>query len=330
MRTHISITKRNILTLIIFLLGLYCLYRGIDSDYKYKHAIPLETLREQSCEEGAYVVGYIDSYLGMKVYGSNRFSGVSQTFLSLAESWDFYTIPVSENSYIEIMLSDKATKSALDDFTEGKGEGVYFEGEIIKPVIGANLNWYADLDDFDMDTLIQSFVIREAALEKKKDIAYLGIILLMIALLLFIAAGGINSLVIKELIEDIPDRTAYEFARSYNKQNDLIAETNRLETLKNRLASFRKSCLFGCPILGIGVYILHQAYLLEAKFIGLLLILWAVRNIWHYFINSANTLSIFLAEKCSLNTLALQIQKCEKNINILKELLLKERDEQDE
>lgn len=327
MHTHISITKRNILTLVIFLLGLYCLYRGIYSDYKYKHAIPLETLHEQSCKEGSYVVGYIDSYLGMKVYGSNRFSGVSQTFLSLAESWDFYTIPVAENSYIEIMLSDKATKNALDDFTEGKGEGVYFEGEIIKPVIGANLNWYANLEDFNTDTLIQSSVIREANLEKKKDIAYLGIILLMVSLLLFIAAGGINSIIIKEPIEDIPDRSAYEFAKSYNKQNDLIAETNRLTTLKNRLASFKKSCLFGFPILGIGVYILHRAYLWEAKFIGLLLLLSAVRNIWRYFINSTNTLSVFLAEKCSLNTLALQMRQCEKNIDLLKELLSNEREE---
>lgn len=327
MRTQISITKRNIFTLILFLLGLYCLYRGIYSDYKYKHAIPLETLQEQSCKEGAYVVGYIDSYLGMKIYGSNRFSGVSQTFLSLAESWDFYTIPVSENTYIEVMLSDKATKNALDDFTEGKGEGVYFEGEIIKPVTGANLNWYASLEDFDMDTLIQSFVIREATLEKKKDIAYLGIILLMVSLLLFIAAGGINSILIKEPIEDIPDRTAYEFAKSYNKQNELIVEINRLETLENRLASFRKSCLFGFPILGLGVYILNQAYLLEAKFIGLLLILSAVRNIWRYFINSTNALSVFLAEKCNLNTLALQMRQCEKNIDLLKELLSNERDE---
>lgn len=327
MRTHISITKRNIFTLILFLLGLYCLYRGIYSDYKYKHAIPLETLHEQSCTEGAYVVGYIDSYLGMKVYGSNHFSGVSQTFLSMAESWDFYTVPVAEDSYIQIMLSDKSTRSALDEFTEGKGDGVYFEGEIIKPVIDANLNWYASLEDFDMNTLIQSFVIRETNLEKKTDAAYLGIILLMVSLLLFIAAGGINSLVIKEAIDDKPDRTAYEFARSYNKQNELIAEMNNLETLENRLASFKKSCLFGIPILGIGVYILNQAYLLEAKFIGILLILWAVRKIWRYFINSTNALSVFLAEKCSLNTLALQIRQCEKNIELLKELLLNERDE---
>ena len=79
MKYNVSITKRIVLTFIIFIIGMIFLCIGISSYNKYNHALHLETLDEQMLKKGKYVIGNIDTYIERVMYGNNKYNGVSQT-----------------------------------------------------------------------------------------------------------------------------------------------------------------------------------------------------------------------------------------------------------
>lgn len=205
MKYHVFITKKEILTAIFFIVGLIFLGKGLHAAYQYHHAIDLNTMQEYELKEGAYVIGNIDSYIGKHMYGSNKFSGLSQGYLNLVgKSYDFYTIPVGKESYLCIMVHSKSLLNQLEAFEEGHGEAVSFEGKIIEPPIDINLTWYETMDGFRMENLITSFVIVEKDFGKIKDRIYIGILLLVIAVIRFFGAGGIKNVVMEESEDERP------------------------------------------------------------------------------------------------------------------------------
>lgn len=213
MKYHVFIGKREILTAIIFIVGLIILFNGIHSTYKYNHALNLNTLEESELKKGAYVTGSIDSYVGKNLYGSNKFSGISVTFLTSGRAYDIYTIPIGQNSYICIMAYSKALLEQLEAFENGHGENAYFTGEIIVPQLDLNLEWHASIDGFHIEELINSYVIKEINPERNKRIIYVGVLLSAVAVLLFFSAGGIKNIVMEET-----DKTRPAYNRSSRMQ----------------------------------------------------------------------------------------------------------------
>lgn len=63
MKYHISISKREIITAIIFIIGLILLFKGIHSYYKMNHALSLDNIDEHELRNGTYVTGDIDTYI---------------------------------------------------------------------------------------------------------------------------------------------------------------------------------------------------------------------------------------------------------------------------
>ncbi len=317
MKYHVFITKREILTSIIFIVGLIILFYGIHSTYKYNHALNLNTLKERELKEGAYVIGNINTYVGKNLYGSNAFSGVSITSVIYGKAYNFYTIPVGQKSYICIMVYSKSLLEQLEAFENGHGENIYFEGEVIEPLTDLNLNWYTQIEGFRTEDLINSFVIREINFGRNKHIIYVGALLIIMAALLFFSAGGIKNLVTEETENAKPVYNNY--SKIYNKEYGLQAEQRQLETLERRLHSIKRDAILCLVTLLAGIYIVYSAYLLEVKVIGILLILISVKGIWNYFINSANTIAMSLAKKFTLNSLSIQIEEHKKNIENSKE-----------
>lgn len=203
MKYYVSITKREILTGILFIVGFLFLLHGIHSVYKCNHAFNLNTLEEHELKEGTCVSGNIDTYIGKYLSENNKFLGVGQSHLSiLGKSYDFYTIPIGKKSYICILASSKILKEQLEAFEEGQGENVYFEGEVIKPLVELNWRWYDSIEGFHTEDLIDSFVIKETNFKRNKDIIYIGVLLLAMAILRFLSAGGVKSFVMVETEED--------------------------------------------------------------------------------------------------------------------------------
>ena len=317
MKYHITISKREIITAILLIIGLMLLFKGIHSYYKVNHALHLEDLDEHALKNGTYVTGDINTYIGKTMYGSGKFSGVSISLTTSGKTYNFYTIPVGKKSYICIMAYSKSILNQLEAFENGHGENVSFKGIIVEPLTDLNYEWYTTVEGFDSRNLINSFVIKEANFDRYKVLVYYGVILLTIAVLLFFSAGGIKNLMIEG-----PDNTrpAYnDYAKVYNIAYELRAEKMQIEILERRLKSAKKNAVLCLALLLIGIYIVFSAYLLEGKLFGALLLFVSVRGIWNYFINSPNTLAKSLVQRFTLESLSMQIEEHQKNIEKLEE-----------
>lgn len=323
MKYRIFITKKEILTAIIFIVGLILFGKGLHAAYQCHHALDLNTMQEYEIKEGAYVTGNIDTYIGKHVYGNNKFFGLSQSYLNLlGKSYDFYTIPVGKKSYICIMAYSKSLLKQLEAFEEGHGEAILFEGKIIESPIDINLAWHASIDGFRMESLITSFVIVEKDFGKNKDTIYIGIFLLVVAAIRFFGAGGLKNVVLEDPEDERPvtQKSGYRYEgkqqntkQRYDSDYELQAEQMRLDTLERRFHELKRSALLCIALLPAGCYILYRFSLL----FGILLIVISIKSIWRYFINSANTAAKFLVRKCNLKSLSVQIEECEENIEKL-------------
>lgn len=320
MKYRVFITKKEIFTAILFIIGMIFLWKGIQAAYQYHHALNLNTMQEHDLKEGAYATGNIDTYIGKHAYGSNKFTGMSQGYLNLlGKSYDFYTIPVGEKSYICIMTYSKSLIKQLEAFEEGHGADVNFEGKIIKPPIDINMAWYETIDGFRMESLITSYVIVEKDFRKIKDTIYIGILLLVVAAIRFFSAGGIKNVVMEESEDEKPiyGKGVYQYnaKQRYDGDYKLRAEQMQLSTLERRLHALKRSAILSFPLLLAGAYSLYRLSLL----FGILLIVISVKSFWRYFINSENTAAKTLAKKCNLDSLSIQIEERKEKIEMLTE-----------
>lgn len=326
MRTNISISKRIVFNIIIFVIGLMLLVGGIKSYYKYKHAIPIKNLNEWDCKEGRYVIGSIDEYVGKKMSGSNKFVGSGSTLLTLTgKAYDFYTIPIAQNSYIRIMVSDKSILEKLKNFTEGKGEGVYFEGEIIESPMEISLKWYAGIEGFRATDMVKSYVIKEINIKSKKDLTYIGFLLVVFSVLIFYTNGGINSIITKENDTDDIKSKNNNYANSYNKNNELLLEKNKLQLFEKRLSELKKKCFVGFILLCLGIYIVVSFYFWEIKLIGILIMFYSVKCMWRYFINSGSEPALWIVKKFGLESVSVKIEECKINVWEMEKVLEKQK-----
>lgn len=320
MKYQISITKTTIITTVILIIGATFLFKGINSYYKYANALPLESLNEQMCKKGAYVTGNISNYIGKK-HGKN-FIGVSHTLLTInpGKAYDFYVVPTGADSYIRIMVYRETTRDKLKGFTDGAGENIYFEGEIIPPPTEMNNKFYEQIEGFNTADIIAPFVIKEINPQSRRNTLYLGCIVLFWGILLFFSTGGIKNIITQDTVGEEP--RPYNYANSYNLDNELLIKETQLQSLEQKLHSLKNMFYFGLAVLLLGVYIIVRSYFGELTFGGLLLILILARistkNIWRYFINSANSAAIFLANKFNFESLSIKISRCEDDIENIK------------
>lgn len=314
MKYHVIITKKEILTVLLFMVGLLLFFHGIHSAYKCNHALDLNTLEERDLKKGVCVSGTIDTYVVKHFPENNVFLGVGESYLSLlGKSYDFYTIPVGKEAYICILASSKSLKEQLEAFEEGHGENVYFEGEVIKPFTELNWRWYDSIEGFHKEDLIGSFVIKETHFKKNKDIIYIGVLLLVVAILRFFSAGGMKHFVMEETEDEKPVYNSY--AKIYSNDYELQAKQMQLRTLERRLCSVKRNTILCVPLLLAGLYILYRISLL----FGILFIVISVRGLWNGFINSAHPLAKTLVRKCNLKSLSVEIEEHKHTMEKLEE-----------
>lgn len=308
MKYHIFITKKEILTALLFLVGSLMFFHGIHQAYKCHHALDLNTLEAYDLKEGACVSGNIDTYVVKYFPENNKYHGVGQSYLNLlGKSYDFYTIPVGEKTYICIMAHSKALIDQLKAFEAGRGEAICFEGEVIKPPIEINWKWYESIEGFHTEDLIGSFVLKETNFRRSKDFIYIGVLFIAMAVLRFFSAGGIKSFMMEEIADEKPVYRNY--AKIYSNDYELQATKMQLETLERRLRSVKRNAILCVPLLLTGCYIFRISLLL-----GILFIVSSIKGIWNGFINSANPMAKALARKCNLKSLSIEIEEHKRNI----------------
>jgi hypothetical protein len=180
MKKHksIFITTEFIWTLVVLLAGIVLLLMGVAAIYRENTQLSLEELSAENCRKGVYVTGSIDFYVEKAVQnlGNGSYTGVSQSFYTGGKWYDAYTVPVSEQQYILVLVADREMLSDLEQFDHGRGDGVAFRGEVIENPIGVNDPWYeGTILEADTDRIIADYVIKvKPYLGERKKLFYLG------------------------------------------------------------------------------------------------------------------------------------------------------------
>lgn len=214
MKYNVSFTKRIIFTAIIFIIGVIFLSVGLRSYMKYSNALHLETLNKQDLKTGKYIVGNIDTYIEGIQYENNIYHDVNQVHRTAWKTYDYYAMPIEEDSYITLLIADDSVKAQLDAFEDGHGEPVYFEGIIIEPSKQLTYELDETVEDFNPENFVDSFAVKETKLSYKNPII-LGILLLVFSIFLFFISGGSNSFISVET-----DKTDYDlYVNTLNKED---------------------------------------------------------------------------------------------------------------
>lgn len=317
MKTVISIGKEVILFIILLALGSLCFINGLIGLQKEKNAIPLSKLSPERCRIGQFVVGEITSYVN-KDMGNGSYSGESGTLFTGGKEYYFYTIPIDNNYYIRIMLVDKSIVRELEEFSRGKGDAIYFEGQIIKSPTKINYQWYEDIEEFKnigTDSIIAEYVVKEIHIQEKTKILYMGIFLLILSFVQFRLMGGLSAIICTEdAKEKEPDKGIQKI---YNIENELMAEKRHLLLLNKKMSELKKGCLYRIFLLAAGAYIFGSNYYWEIKFIGVIVVVISLRGIIKYILNSGNKCMEWIMRLFNKESIALQINHSKNRISAM-------------
>jgi len=190
MKKERSIAKEVFVFVILLLAGAYWTIVGANAFIQQRRALDFSEIGVQECKEERYVAGYVDSYLVKRMVVLNQvfYTGVSQTLPMGGKSSYYYTIPVKDDFYIRIRVTDEKTLSQLEQFSMGVGKGVYIEGQLSAATSSIDYEWYKDMEQFadgNMDKIIGEYVIKEISFREKMNQLYLGTFILFCAILYY-------------------------------------------------------------------------------------------------------------------------------------------------
>lgn len=328
MRISYEVSKAAFVSVLLFLAGIFCIVKGGGAIYRGHHASALSELYGTALQEGSYAAGEIETCLvkELKSAGAGKYSGECNILFDGGREYRFYTIPIAGGRYIQIMAYHKETKSALQNLIKGEDISVPFVGILIRPPLKGSLQWYEDIPGFQPESLVQDYVLKEVDLNSQRNLLIIGGILLFTAFLLYAQSGGIRKRVLEP---ERFDRIERLYTSSYNKENELELERDRMRLLRKREAALKYWCVAGVGCLFLGIYAVVAAQFFEGKLAGILLVLFSLKKIWKWFIHSGLTVVVKIAHTFEKRTLQDDIEDCELRIAVLEDLLRKDIDDKE-
>jgi hypothetical protein len=277
--------------------------------------LDIGALEKEDCTKGVYVKGYISSYLTI---GDRAFSAISQELIDGLMEYGFVTIPVKDNYYICVMLSDKVSVRKLYNVNPEEPMAIYIEGEIVRSPVEINYKWYEDVNEigaFDTDNIISDYVIKQVNYENKKNWIYMGIVLLFCSLLTFRTMGGIAGIVEEENNVEpcLPDT----YRPSYNVENEIIIEKEHLKVLKEKIRNLKTSAICRLVILPLGIFIIKNNFFWEVKLIGLVISALCLKGILKCLLNLGWKSTERIMKLFECESIYSQISRCEETIAYL-------------
>jgi hypothetical protein len=319
-RMTIRISKKLVLFLLFFIIGSISIVCGVTSIHKEKSALDIGVLDKGDCTKGVYVKGYISSYLTKDIenLGDGAISAISQELTDGLMEYGFVTIPVRDNYYICVMLSDKDSVKNLYNVNPEEPMAIYIEGEIVKSPVEINYKWYEKINGieaFDTDNIISDYVIKQVNYENKKNWIYIGLVLLFCSLLSFRTMGGIAGIVEKE--NNVEPCLTDAYRPSYNVENEIIIEKEHLKVLKEKNRKLKISAICRLLILPLGIFIIKDNFFWEIKLFGIVISILCLKGILKCVLNlgwksTERTMKLFGDESISS-----RISRCEKTIAFL-------------
>ena len=205
----IIIKIRDILIVLILVVGVCFFIGGMVDYYNAKNPIPLESLSSEDVQRGKYVKGIVNEYCGLMGEGvkEEEFIGTSVSYVGFLGIKDFYTIKLKDGKYITLMAEKPETKKTLEHYCNGRGNGTYIEGMITGPVTELNYEWLQNALGQNSREKVEEIVLTRYAI-KEHDFSQSGIGMryglgFIVSALILIVAEKIEKIIIKKNIVTI-------------------------------------------------------------------------------------------------------------------------------
>ena len=208
----IYIEKGYLCALLIAMIGIAFLAAGIKNCIGIRDAVSMEELSFAEAKAGQYVNGYIQEYAGKKVVnlGDGRFYGEAYSFTAgiLGKEYIGYTVRLSENQFITVLVGSERLREQLLNYTDGQGNCGYLEGKIIKIPVSLNHGWLAEAlgveDEKQIEQMVSPvYAIKEVSFRDEKKWCIYGISFLVTAAVIAIGIGR-NGIQIVKNESDVP------------------------------------------------------------------------------------------------------------------------------
>lgn len=312
----IYISRMTIICLFLFLVstcGLVACFIGMNA---YYHARPLTDFSEDSLKSGKYVYGTIMSYVVSP--RQPKGTDVKDSYFGNWESFDGkyfgYIIPFNEEQYIRIWIKDQESLAHLKESQDGLHVNVPFVGRI--SVEEDRSSYTDDQLGFDHNKVITNYVIVQKNLSTEKFWIKACLLGILISFFLYRSKGRV------EVSEVVCEDKDPQNVPCYSNISDEIAIVERRIRKNEKLVKeYRIGSCFGAPCVVMGVFLFVKFGNFTSLVALILLTRYGLRKLWTYFINSENSLSIFLANLFGLRTL--QVKRMEDQ-KLLVELKKKE------
>lgn len=281
--------------------------------FSYYPPLDLANLSEQNIRKNQYVEGTITDCVTVPVFNKQRnISGSSGGWVKGAEVYDYYTVPISGDQYIRILINDEETIKGMERIVHGDAAEVSFVGQI---QVGEPLDtvWYNWDPEFDQSKIVVEYVIWQKELGVEENFCRAGFWGIVLAVLIYYFGGGI------QMIEVPLEMPKYgKVAHNYNLENELAIARRRLEMYRKQEKAYRKKTTIGtvCIIIGLLIIVLN-AFLIKP--IGLLFIIYGVKKWWNFFINSRNRYALKISSFFSIKTLQTKRAIVERKIEELEQ-----------
>ncbi|MDE7269298.1 MAG: hypothetical protein K2N81_02365 [Acetatifactor sp.] len=307
MKKIIHFSRMTIVCLVIFFLSICGIAACIIRINAYHHARPLTYFSEGRLEPGKYVSGTITSYVvsprwpkgpdvNYSIYSfGNHYNLIGEEYVG-------YIVPFNDEQYIRIWIKDQESLAFLRESRDGLHVNVPFVGQIKEEDVA-----YSYTDDqlgFDHDKVITNYVIFQKSLSTEKFWIKVCLSGIMLSLLLYWFKGR------SEVSEVVYENKDSQRIPCYTDISvEIVIAEKRISMYDKLEKEYRNWGCIGAVCIIIGVFLFVKFGSFSALVISILLTGYGIRQLWTYFINSKNSLAIFIANLFDLRTL--QIKRLE-------------------
>lgn len=311
----IYISRMTISCLFLFLVstcGLVACFIGMNA---YYHARPLTDFSEDSLKSGKYVSGTFTSYVVDPRWtkGDDDLFGIWQVWLDLfgREQYYKYIIPFNEEQYIQIWIKDQESLAHLKESQDGLHVNVPFVGRI--SVEEDRSSYTDDQLGFDHNKVITDYVIVQKNLSTEKFWIKACLLGVLISFFLYRSKGRVE---VSEVVCE--DKEPQNVACYSNISDEIAIVERRIRKNGKLIKEYRTGSCIGAPCVVIGVFLFVKFSNFTSLVALILLTRYGIKKLWTYFINSENSLSIFLANLFGLRTLQVKRMEDQKLLAELK------------
>lgn len=302
----IHISHMTIISLFILFLSICGIAACIIRIYAYHHPRPLAYFSEDNLKPGKYVSGTITSYVvsPRRPKGSQVDSSFGN-YLDIFGNREYkgYIIPFNEEQYIRIWIriKDEEALALLNESQDGLHVNVPFVGQI--KADDNPSSWADDVLGFDHNKVITNYVIFQKDLSTEMFWIKVCLTGMIISFLFYWFKGRI---VVSELVYEDKD------SQSSSRYTDTpYADISyEIEIVERRIGmygkwekEYRKGGCIGAVCVVVGVFLFVKFGSFSALVAFILLTGYGIRSLWMYFINSTNSLAVFIANLFNLRTL---------------------------